>query len=391
MIEEIINKKAKYLIGLISGTSMDGVDAVLIKLKGCGEKTSFKQIKFITHPYPTGLKERINNIITNKKTSPEEISKLNILLGEIFADAALMVCKRAKIPAAKIDLIGSHGQTLWHSPQKKQMYGYQVGSTLQLGDPAAIAVKTGIPTIGDFRTADIASGGEGAPLIPYFDYLVFRNKSENRAVLNIGGISNITILPKNCSKADITGFDCGPGNILIDQAAGLLFGVEFDKNGKLAARGKISDELLNFLKKHPFIKKPPPKSTGREEFGNKYVKKILNFSEKINNEDIIRTLTEFTALAVYVNYQQFIEKKIQIDRLIVSGGGAKNNQIIKTLKKYFRGVITESSVRYGISPDAKESIAFAVYANETISGNTINIRRTTGAKKESILGKICFP
>ncbi len=391
MIKEIISKKEKYVIGLISGTSMDGIDAVLIKLKGCGENASFKQIQFITYPYPAGLKERINNIITNKRTSPEEISKLNILLGEIFADAALTVCKRGKIPASKIDLIGSHGQTLWHSPQKKEMYGYQVGSTLQLGDPSTIAVKTGIPTVGDFRIADITSGGEGAPLVPYFDYLMFRSKSENRAVLNIGGISNITVIPKDCRKVDITGFDCGPGNMLIDQTVRVLFGVEFDKNGKLASRGKISNELLNFLKKHPFIKKPPPKSTGREEFGNKYVKKVLNFSEKTKNEDIIRTITEFTALAIYMNYQLFIEERIRIDRLIVSGGGAKNNQIIKALKKYFKGVIIESSVRYGISPDAKESIAFAVYANETISGNKINIRGITSAKKESILGKICFP
>ncbi len=391
MLKKLLDKKEKYIIGLISGTSMDGVDSVLIKVKGCAENTSFKQIKFVTFPYPSGLKEKLINIISNKKVSLEEISRLNILLGEIFAEAAFKVCNKSNIPITKIDLIGSHGQTMWHSPEKKDMFTYKIKSTLQIADPSTIAVKTGVPTVGDFRIADISGGGEGAPLVPYFDYLIFKSNTENRVVLNIGGISNITILPKNCKKEEVIGFDCGPGNLLIDQMTNLLFNVEFDKNGRFASKGNISKELLGYLKKHPFLKKVPPKSTGREEFGEKYIKKILKVSKTLKREDIIKTVTEFTALSVYINYQNFIENRMHIDKLIVSGGGAKNKTVINSLMKYFRETKIESTEKYGISSDAKEAIVFAVYANETISGNPTNLPQVTGAKKENILGKICFP
>jgi len=387
---KILNKKEKYIVGLISGTSMDGVDAVLIKLKGCAEKTSFKQIGFITYPYPPGLKERIIEIISNKKVSLDEISRINFLIGEIFGEAALKVCQKSGVAISEIDLIGSHGQTIWHSPVKEEMFGHKIGATLQLGDPSTIAVKTGIPTVGDFRTADVSSGGEGAPLIPYFDYLMFRDKSENRAILNIGGISNVTLLPKNCKKKDVIGFDCGPGNLLIDQIAKLLFQKDFDKNGNIAIKGKLSVELLNFMKEHPFLMKKPPKSSGREEFGNNYIKKILKFSEKLKKEDIIKTITEFTAFAIYLNFQRFIKDRLKVDRLIISGGGAKNKLVMNSIKKYFKETKIESTERYGIFPDAKEAIAFAVYANETISGNPISIKNVTGANRENILGKICL-
>jgi anhydro-N-acetylmuramic acid kinase len=327
-LSNLLNKKERSVVGLISGTSMDGVSAVLIKLKGAGEKTTFQLIKFITYPYPIGLKEKIISIISDKKVSLEEFSRLNLYIGKIFADAVLYLSKKTKIPLSRIDIIGSHGQTIWHSPRKKDIFGYKTGSSIQLGDPTIISIITGIPTVGDFRTADILSGGEGAPLIPYFDYLMLKDKNETRIILNIGGISNITFLPKNCAKKEVIGFDCGPGNLLIDQLAKILFKTDFDKNGKLASKGKPSIELLNFLKKHPFINKKPPKSSGREDFGETYIKKILNISNKLKlkPEDIISTVTEFTPLAIYVNYRKFINKNI--DRIIISGGGAKNKHII---------------------------------------------------------------
>jgi anhydro-N-acetylmuramic acid kinase len=389
-LSNLLNKKERSVVGLISGTSMDGVSAVLIKLKGAGEKTTFQLIKFITYPYPIGLKEKIISIISDKKVSLEEFSRLNLYIGKIFADAVLYLSKKTKIPLSRIDIIGSHGQTIWHSPRKKDIFGYKTGSSIQLGDPTIISIITGIPTVGDFRTADILSGGEGAPLIPYFDYLMLKDKNETRIILNIGGISNITFLPKNCAKKEVIGFDCGPGNLLIDQLAKILFKTDFDKNGKLASKGKPSIELLNFLKKHPFINKKPPKSSGREDFGETYIKKILNISNKLKlkPEDIISTVTEFTPLAIYVNYRKFINKNI--DRIIISGGGAKNKHIITLLKKYFYYTPVEISDKFGIPSDAKEAIAFAVYANETISGNPINLPSVTGANKEHILGKICL-
>lgn len=391
-LKKILNKKSKNVIGLMSGTSMDGIDAGLINVRGYGNRTLIEEKAFLTFPYPDELKIHLIQVIRKKRVSLEEAARLNMLIGSIFAAAALKVCKKAKIPPGKIDLIGSHGQTLWHAPEIKEMFGYKTGASLQIGDPSVIAEKTGIVTVGDFRAADISAGGEGAPLIPYFDYLMFKDKKENRAVLNIGGISNITVLPKNCSKKDVTGFDCGPGNVLIDMAVKTLFNQDFDKNGKIASEGKVSDNVLSFLKKHPFILKTPPKSTGREKFSQNYLKKVITLSKKHNlkPEDIIRTITEFTALAVYMNYKTHIESKLKLDSVIISGGGIKNKVITNSLKQYFKGIHITSAKHYGISPDAKEAIAFAVFANEAVHGNPANIPAVTGAGKECILGKICL-
>ena len=376
----------------MSGTSMDGIDAALINVTGCGSRTSIEEKAFLTIAYPDALKKHLLEIIEKKLVSLEEAARLNMLIGSIFAEAALKVCKKAKIPPGKIDLIGSHGQTLWHAPEVKEIFGHKTGASLQIGDPSVIAGQTGIITVGDFRTADISAGGQGAPLIPYFDYIMFTDKKENRAVLNLGGISNITVLPKNCSKEDVTGFDCGPGNVLIDTAVKTLFNRDFDKNGKIASGGAVSGNVLTFLKKHPFILKTPPKSTGREEFSQNYLKRVITLSKKQNlkPEDIIMTITEFTALAVYINYRAYIKPKTKPDRIIISGGGIKNKVIINSLKKYFKGIHITPAEHYGISPDAKEAIAFAVFANEAVHGNPVNIPAVTGAGKECILGKICL-
>lgn len=386
-------KKSKLAIGLMSGTSLDGVDAVLCEIKGNSTLTKIKQIEFITYPFPAGLKKTLLENSTLSKGNVTDITKLNFLLSLIYADAINKLIKKSKITKNKIDLIGSHGQTIQHLPQKEKYFGYKFGSTLQIGDPSVIAKLTGITTVGDFRTGDMALGGEGAPLIPYFDYIILSSKNKNRALLNIGGISNITILKKNGNPDDVLAFDTGPGNMLIDFLAKKFFNKNYDGNGELAKRGKVRGKFLEaMINKDKFISKRPPKSTGREYYGKEFIEPLIKKYRELSKYDLIATATSFTAYAVFKNYELFIKNKIKIDELFVSGGGAKNKFLIEQLGSYFGKNVKISSVeKLGISADAKEAICFAVLANETISGNPSNLPKVTGAKKKTILGKICLP
>jgi len=392
-LQKVSLKKKKIAIGLMSGTSLDGVDTVLLEIYNSGKNTKLKQISFITYPFPKGLKQKLldNSIINGGNVS--DICRLNFLIAHIYAEAVKSICKKAKINLSRIDFIGSHGQTIHHLPQKKNYFGYKFGSTLQIGDPSVIAKLTGILTVGDFRTGDIALGGEGAPLVPYFDYIMFHSNKLNRALLNIGGISNITILNKNGKSIDILAFDTGPGNMMIDLLAKKFFNFDFDKNGNYASQGKINSKLLNNIKKlDKFIEETPPKSTGREYYGKDFLSPLLRKYKKLSREDWLSTITDFTAYGVYRNYEKFIKSDTEIDELYVSGGGAKNKFLIFSLKKYFGKEIKIKSIKeLGISSDAKEAICFAVLANETLSGNPNNIPRVTGASRKTILGKICLP
>ncbi len=392
-LSKLQNKKTKTVIGLMSGTSLDGVDCVLCKIKNSGVETKIKVINFITFPFPKGLKGVLIENSTPGKGNVSEISKLNFLLAHIYTDAVKAITKKSKIGLNKIDLIGSHGQTIQHLPQKENYFGYKFGTTLQIGDPSVIAKLTGITTVGDFRPGDMALSGEGAPLVPYFDYLLFNSKNKNRTLLNVGGISNITILKKNAKPNDILAFDTGVGNMLIDFLAKKLFNKEYDTNGNFARQGKINEKLLKeLIKKDDFIIRKPPKSTGREHYGKAFIEAILKNFKRISKYDIITTITDFSAYSVYRNYELFIKNKIKIDELFVSGGGARNKFLLKQLKKYFGpGVEIKTVDSLGISSNAKEAICFVVLANETISGNPSNIPKVTGAKKQTILGKICLP
>jgi anhydro-N-acetylmuramic acid kinase len=392
---ELSRKKKKLIVGLMSGTSLDGIDAVLCEIIGNGFLTKKNQKKFKSYPFPKGLKKVLLENSTTKKGNVTDICKLNFLIALNYVDTVKQLCKKAGIPLNKIDLIGSHGQTIQHLPKKENYFGYKFGSTLQIGDPSVIAKLTGVLTVGDFRVSDVALGGEGAPLVPYFDCIFFSSKEKNRALLNIGGISNFTILNKikrNGTK-NIFAFDTGPGNMIIDFLSKKFFNKDFDKNGEVASKGVINHQLLNeLIKKDNFIEKPPPKSTGREYYGKDFMKAILKKFKNIPREDWVTTATEFTSYAVFRNYELFIKKEIQIDELFVSGGGAKNKFLLKELKKYFGKNVEINNIKnLGISSDAKEAICFAFLANETVSGNVSNIPKITGAKHSTILGKICLP
>lgn len=387
----LIKKKNKLVVGLMSGTSVDSIDAVLVKISGTGTSTQFRQLAFLSHSFPKEFGELVLKNSRPGSGTVETISTLNILLAQFFADAVKAVARKASVPLSEIDLIGSHGQTVHHLPSPQKIFGKSVRSTLQLGDPSTIAKLTGIVTVGDFRTADMALGGEGAPLVPYFDFLAFRSKTKNRALLNIGGIANITVLPKNCSVRDVRAFDTGPGNMLVDALMKKLYKKDFDHNGTIALSGEILPELITAMFHDPYFALRPPKSTGREAFGERFIEKILKHSRGARKQDIIATVTEFTSLSIYQQYVRFLQRKFPVDELIISGGGAHNLFMVEALKRYFAPAHVITSDALGISSDAKEAICFALLANETIAGNPSNIPRVTGASHPTVLGKICLP
>lgn len=391
-LSKLQKKKKKLVIGLMSGTSVDGIDAVLVEITGKGVKTKLKQLFYKTYPYPKGLKEFILKNSLKETSNVEEICRLNFLLGKLFAKAAFKLCADYGIPITKIDLIGSHGQTIHHLPQKIKMFGENIKATFQIGDPTVIAKLTGVPTVGDFRVGDMALGGEGAPLVPYFDYVMFRSRKISRALLNIGGISNITLLKKNCKVDDVIAFDTGPGNMMIDYLMQKYFNRKFDKDGKVALRGKVNQNLLRTIfDKDEFVKRRPPKSTGRELYNKQFVESILSDFTSINPDDIVTTFTEYTAFATYFNYEKFLKNEAQISELLVSGGGSNNLYLIKSLQKYFGKVVKVKKLESDLmNVDSKEAVCFALFANETISENPINIPRVTGASSKTILGKICL-
>lgn len=379
-------------IGLMSGTSMDGIDCSLVKIKGFGNDTKIDLIEFKTYCYPEKLIEKLIEISQPGNGTVDQICCLNFVVGEYFADAALDICKQAGIKPSQIDIIGSHGQTIHHLPDKADVFGKSVRSTLQIGEPAVIANRAGIVTVANFRSADMAENGQGAPLIPYFDFLLFQSIERNRVVLNIGGIANFTILQKKCTKKDVLAYDTGPGNMVINSLMKKLFEKDFDESGKVASNGNVSEKLLDELKKHSYFNKPVPKSTGREEFGNNFVNHVLENGKELGlpNEDIIATVTELTAWSI-ADALRFSPIEInEVDELIVSGGGVYNEAIMKSLKEKFKRSEISTTEKYGIPSDAKEAICFAVLANETVSGIPSNLPSVTGANRPVILGTIAF-
>jgi len=391
-LQRIQAKPERLIVGLMSGTSIDGVNAALVKIKHSGLQTHLDLLRFITFPYPSGCTEKILEISTSGRSSVDDICRMNVVIGEVFAEAALTLIRESGLSPPQIDLIGSHGQTVHHLPNETEMFGYKIRATLQLGEPSVIAKRTGIVTVADFRPADLALGGQGAPLVPYFDFILFRSSEKNRALLNLGGIANLTILKKKCSLEEIIAFDTGPANMLIDALMQRLFNEPFDRDGRTALSGKVNDELLGKSLQHPFFKKPPPKSTGREEFGATFCDSFLREAEPLHlsPNDIVATAAELTPRTVWQNYRDFVASGISIDELIVSGGGAKNNSIMNSLREKFQRVLVKLIDDYGIPSDAKEAVCFAVLANETIAGNPNNVRAATGARQPTILGKICL-
>ena len=393
----IAHKPEKRLVGLISGTSADGIDAVLVRVRGHAHDAippneRLQLEAFATFPYPHELREQLLAASLPGAGTVDLICRLNIAVGECFAQAALKIIAQAGAKPEDIDLIGSHGQTIHHLPFAEPLAGIPTSGTLQIGEPSLIAKRTGIITIADFRAADMALGGQGAPLVPLLDFIFFRSTELTRGILNIGGISNLTVLKKNCALEDVIAFDNGPGNMVMDALAQKFFHKAFDEGGELASHRKVSPELLNELLQHPYFAKPLPKSTGREEFGAAYCAALIQRATQLQltPHDMIATATALTAETI-ARDAQLLEKRFgKIDELIVSGGGMHNRTLMAMLQERFAPAKVTTTTDYGLPGDAKEAILLAVLANETVGGFAGNVPSVTGAKAATVLGKICL-
>lgn len=372
--------------GLMSGTSVDGVDVAVVDIT----KQKVHLLAFDVFPYPPALRREILRLCRPESAQLDNICHYNFVLGEVFADAIIKLCHKSSISLSSIDLVGSHGQTIYHNPRGKRYSRTTIGSTLQIGEPSVIAQRTGITTVADFRPRDMAAGGEGAPLVPYADYFLFGRSRLSSAVQNIGGIANVTFLPRGCKQNDIIAFDTGPGNMVIDSIIRLISGGKqrLDLGGKMAAQGTVDKSLLNEMLRHPFLRWHPPKSTGREEFGVSFADKIYqNAAQKgLSDTDIVATVTAFTANSIARAYHQFLPTIP--DEVILCGGGSHNNTLVEMLRSELPNAKMLSTEDFGIGVDAKEAVSFAILAWATIKGLTNNVPSVTGADRPVVLGKI---
>ncbi len=381
------------VLGMMSGTSADGIDVALARISGAPPNLSAKLIGHASVRFPGQLRKEILRVGEQLPISAGALSQLNFRLGVLFADAALAACRKFRVARGRISLIGSHGQTIFHQGWPVSCFGSPTASTLQIGEPSVIAARTGIATIGDFRPADMALGGQGAPLVPYVDYLLYRHARLGRVSLNLGGIANITVLPRAAKPQQVFAFDTGPANMLIDALVSHFTRRQrFDKNAQLAAQGRSNPALLDEFLRDPYLKLVPPKSTGREYYGHTYLKKILALGRRhrAKPNDLIRAATIFTALSVVDALNRFVLKKEKIDQLIVSGGGAHNPLILAQLSAALPGIEVLPSSRLGVPEDAKEAFAFALLAYETFHQRPSNLPSATGARGPAILGKISY-
>jgi len=393
--QEVKPHNASMLVlGLMSGTSADGIDVALARVSGAPPHLDAKLLGHTSSKFPPSLRKEILRVAEQHPIAAGELSQLNFCLGEVFAEAALAACRKFHVSPKRVALIGSHGQTIFHQGKPAPYLGRATASTLQIGEPSVIAARTGITTVGDFRPADMAQGGQGAPLVPYADYLLYRHEELGRVSLNLGGIANITVIPPAAKPEQILAFDTGPANILIDAlVAHFTHGRQrFDKDARLARSGRSIPALLDELMRDPYLKLAPPKSTGREYYGHAYVKKILALGKKHRAQpaDLIRAATMFTALSVVDALNRFVLPKTKIHQLIVSGGGAQNPLVVAQLAAALGRIEVIPSSRFGIPEDAKEAFAFALLAYETFHYRPSNLPSATGAHRPAVLGKISY-
>ena len=387
---------ARLAVGLMSGTSMDGVDAALVRLAGPADQPRVRLLAFFTLPYPPEVRWWIFHVATGDPATAGEISQLNFWLGEFFANAALRVCRTAHVSPQRVSVVGSHGQTIYHQGRPELIPGHRAAvgpNTLQIAEPAVIAERMGVPVVADFRTADVAAGGQGAPLVPMVDYLLLRHARKGTVALNIGGIANVTVIPAQAKPPDVFGFDTGPGNMVSD-ALVRLFTAEredYDAGGRVAALGKVNEPMLADALDHPFFLQPPPKSAGHEQFGRTFVERYFRSRRRARFEDLLRTSLELTARTIAGALARFVFPAVKIDRLIVSGGGANNRSLMRRLAELLPSLTVELSERYGLPVDAKEAIAFAILADRTLHRLPGNLPSVTGARRAVVLGKIVRP
>lgn len=398
-----MNKSSKvdaaYLVGLMSGTSVDGIDAAVVKLSPSAEREHGVEIELLAFentPFDAQVRSSIFELFDPANATIDKVGAMNMWLGELYAQATLSVIGKCGLSASQIFAIGSHGQTIYHAPEEKVKGGFNLHCTVQIGDGAVIANRTGIPCVSDFRVADMAAGGQGAPLVPFTEYLLFTDPEKTLLMQNIGGIGNVTVLPANASPEQIFAFDTGPGNMIIDGLVSQLFApMSMDAGGAIAAGGQVIDELLAWMQQDEYYAMPLPKSTGRERFGQQYVALIIELmkANEWKAEDVIATATHLTAWSIVDSYERYIKPQHQAGQLLIGGGGSYNKTLMRDLQQLFAPhqvqVLTQEDI--GGNSDAKEAIAFALLAYYTMNRLPNNIPRVTGASRPVIMGKVSYP
>lgn len=390
-------KDVRRVVGMMSGTSVDGVDAALVEISGTDSEPKVKLLAFENKPYPPQVREKIFSLFTPANATVDKVGYMNFLLGEIYAKSALSVIEKAGLKPEDIDAVGSHGQTIWHAPIPESPDGIPVAYTVQIGEGSVIAERTGITTVSDFRVADMAAGGQGAPLVPFSEYLLYRREKETILLQNIGGIGNMTVMPAGAKPRDIFAFDTGPGNMIIDAVISAMTHGEktYDAGGEMAAKGRVCDALLELLKEEPYYSQPLPKTTGREHFGVQYTAKILDWWKQnpIPAEDLLATVTDLTAYSIADAYERYVLPKYQASEIIVGGGGSYNATLLGFMKKRFapHGVAVRTQEDLGLSSDAKEAVAFALMADCCLRGKANTLPSVTGAQHPAVMGKVSQP
>jgi len=377
----LVKKRERLVIGLLSGTSADGIDAALVRISGHGMQSRVETVAFKTVAYSEKMRASVLALCHGRVP---DLCRMNFVLGERFADAAKEVLRAANVDREQLDLVGSHGQTVYHVPRRTG----DVASTLQIGEPDVIAERLGVPVVADFRTRDIAAGGEGAPLSAFVDYLLFRRAGAPRALLNLGGIANVTVVTETAE--DVFAFDTGPANMPLDETVRFMTSNQehFDREGRQAARGQVDENLLRRLLEHPYLKLPYPKTTGRETFGADFVLPLLRGKGNSRAIDILATLTAFTAHSIKAAFDDFVLPRARVSDVIVSGGGVHNLTLMAHLRRLFGKCPLVPTDELGYNADAKEAVLFAVLANETLHGNPNNMPGATGARWPTVLGKL---
>jgi anhydro-N-acetylmuramic acid kinase len=390
-----VRSRSQYALGMMSGTSADGIDVALARISEAPPNLSAQLKGFYAVAYPRQVREEILRIANIGASNSAQISQLNFALGELFARAALAACRKFHIAPRKIAVIGSHGQSIYHQGRPSKFSGVgNIASTMQIGEPSIIAARTGVTTIADFRPADMAAGGQGAPLVPFVDYALFRDAKLGRVALNIGGIANATVIPAAAKSSACFAFDSGPGNMVIDALVrNFTRGREtFDRDARHALAGKSIPRLLDEILSDPYLRIKPPKSAGREQFGEAFAARIVRWGKahRATPDDLIRTVTLFTPLSIADAIHRFIFPRAKIHELIVSGGGTRNPLIMAQLAASLPGVTVRTSDEFGVPSAAKEAFAFAILAYEAFHGRTNNLPSATGARRPAILGKVSY-
>ena len=382
---DLWNQPSRLVVGLMSGTSADGIDAVLTRITGSGLSTRVEQLGFYFQPFDDATRRAILEICGGESGGTREVCLLGTHLGKLYAQAVRGLLEKTGVE--KIDLIGNHGQTVYHIPEETPYLNTTLRGTLQIGDPSHLAEAFGCPVVSDFRIRDIAAGGLGAPLVPYTEFLLYRSETEDVALQNIGGIGNVTLLKAGCALDEVTAFDTGPGNMVMDALVTRITDgrLSYDDGGRLAASGTVIPELLAWMLEDPYLTREPPKTTGREYYGKAYVENLLAFGD-YPLVDVLATATAFTAQSIALSLRRFAPRLPA--RLVVGGGGSRNPTLLRFLQEALPEVKVQIQEDLGLDSDAKEAVAFAILANEALFGICNNAPSATGAKHGVVMGRI---